>query len=126
MLRHRSSRSWAPSSRDRGGVDTTEAQQAPSRPDQRAVDQVVSRHLGHNLGSSKLKDVTKGLPYKVNVYQDDGNAVANRAKIDLDRDDQWDEKWTFKGGSISRKVAPNDDEDYTVEQDWQDGGWVDR
>ena len=90
------------------------------------MDKVVSRYLGRSLGSEKLKDVTKGQPYKVNVYQDAGEPGANRAKIDLDRDDLWDEKWTLKDGAVSRKVAPNDDENYSVEEDWQDGGWARR
>ena len=107
------------------GVDPDEAP-APTRPDLRAVDKVVSRYLGRSLGSEKLKDVTKGQPYKVNVYQDAGEPGANRAKIDLDRDDLWDEKWTLKDGAVSRKVAPNDDENYSVEEDWQDGGWARR
>jgi hypothetical protein len=50
----------------------------------------------------------------------------NRAKIDLDRDDKWDEKWTFDGTNISRKVSPNDDEDYSQEYDWNGSEWVAR
>jgi hypothetical protein len=43
----------------------------------------------------------------------------NRLKVDLDRDEKWDEKWTFAsdGGTdgVKRQVAPNDDEAYTEE-----------
>ena len=111
------------------GSATTESAKPPpavDTPNQRPVDAVVAGMLGKNLGTSKRKDVTRGKPYKVNVYQDDGHTVANRAKVDLDRDDKWDEKWTFADGTISRKVAPNDDEDYTVEQFWQGGDWLPR
>lgn len=61
----------------------------------------------------KVKDATKGKPYKINLYSDDRQRF-NRAKVDLDRDNQWDESWTFKAdGATERKVAPADDENYT-------------
>ena len=88
-----------------------------------AVETAAMAYQGKDIGSSKLKDVTKGKPYKINVYQDDGNATANRLKIDLDRDDKWDEKWTFDGDGVSRKVASQDDEAYDVEQVWTGTGW---
>ncbi len=93
-------------------------------PVDRAADRVISSRIGTDLGSTKLKDVSKGQPYKVNLYQDEGHPSLNRAKIDLDRDDLWDEKWTIDGDSISRKVSPGDDEDYSVSQVWSDGSWV--
>ena len=101
----------------------TASNDAPS-PAGRPVDQAVMDWAGKDLGSSKKKDVTKGQPYKVNVYQDDGHSSMNRAKIDLDRDDQWDEKWTFDGTHISRKVAPNDDENYSEMSVWSGTEWV--
>lgn len=62
----------------------------------------------------KIKDASKGRPFKINLYSDDGTRF-NRAKVDLDRDDRWDEKWTFKpDGSTEREVAPNDDENYQL------------
>lgn len=84
---------------------------------------VVMSFAGKDLGSSKRKDVTSGRAFKINVYQDDGNSTANRAKVDLDRDDKWDEKWTIDGASISRQVAPSDDESYSVEQTWSGTAW---
>jgi len=86
---------------------------------------VVMSYRGRDLGSSKLKDVTKGKAFKVNVYQDAGNASANRAKVDIDRDDAWDQKWTFDDSGASVKIAPADDEDYSVAKRWTDAGWVD-
>lgn len=88
------------------------------------VQQAVWAYRGRDLGSSKLKDVSKGRPYKINVYQDDGNPTANRAKVDLDRDDKWDEKWTFDGPTVQRKIAPADDEDYTETVVWDGAAWV--
>ena len=95
-------------------------------PSERAVDKAVMRWVGRNLGSKKRKDVSSGEAYKINVYQDAGNAMANRAKVDLDRDGKWDEKWTFKPGEISRKVSSNDDDSYDKKQLWKDGAWADR
>ena len=89
----------------------------------RDVDTIALGYEGKDIGTDKLKDVTKGKPYKVNVYQDAGNTTVNRVKIDLDRDDKWDEKITFKPGEVSREVAPADDESYTERYLWNEG-WV--
>ena len=87
-----------------------------------AGDFILGR-VGADLGTPKIKDATKGQPYKVNLYQDDGHSTVNRAKVDLDRDDKWDEKWTIDGARISRQVAPADDESYSVEQTWSGTAW---
>jgi hypothetical protein len=92
--------------------------------DAREVDKVVLSYVGKPIGADKLKDVTKGKPFKVNVYQDGGSPTANRAKVDLDRDDKWDEKFTFEDGTITRDVAPADDESYTEHLRWDGHGWV--
>jgi len=91
----------------------------------RDVDQAALQWQGKTLPGKKLKDTTKGRPFKINVYQDDGESSVNRLKIDLDRDDKWDEKWTFDGPNVSRKVAPDDDEDYTQSHVWSGEAWVD-
>ena len=92
----------------------------------RDVDQALMKWRGTGLGSKKIKDAVKGKAWKINLYQDDGQATMNRAKLDLDRDDKWDEKWSFDGENISRKVSPNDDEDYSQEFDWNGSGWTAR
>lgn len=126
--------SWRPE----GGSAVTAASPAPESPapatpapavaavapDARDVDRVLLSYENKNLGGDKLKDVQKGKPWKLNVYQDPGASVANRAKIDLDRDDKWDEKITFKPGEISREVAPADDEVYTERYLWTGGSWT--
>ncbi|HEY1099529.1 MAG TPA: hypothetical protein VGF99_11405, partial [Myxococcota bacterium] len=72
----------------------------------------------------KIKDATKAQPFKINLYSDDGKRF-NRAKVDLDRDDRWDESWTFKSATaIEKKVAPADDENYSEVYVAKDGGWV--
>lgn len=46
--------------------------------------------------------------------QDKGYNTWNRAKVDADGDKQFDETWAFKkDGTIERRVAPNDDQNYT-------------
>lgn len=97
---------------------------AAGGPAERPVDVAVMQWRGKNLGEEKKKDVTKGRPFKVNVYQDAGKSEVNRAKVDLDRDDKFDEKWTFDGESITRQVAPNDDESYTETYVWNGEAWV--
>ncbi|MFT4978029.1 MAG: hypothetical protein ACI8S6_003937 [Myxococcota bacterium] len=111
----------APGAEPAPAPTTAAATEAPSIG--RPVDQYLVAQRGRDLGTSKIKDATKGQSYKVNLYQDAGNGVINRAKIDLDRDDRWDEKWTFDGVTITRKVSPGDNEDYSVSQVWGPEGW---
>jgi hypothetical protein len=92
----------------------------------REVDKVLMGWIGKDLGSKKRKDAAKGHSWKINLYQDDGQSAMNRAKIDLNRNDKWDEKWTFDGENISRKVAPADDENYSEEYDWNGSDWTAR
>lgn len=100
---------------------------APSKPPAVTVpeyERVILAQVGQRLGSSKVKDVFKGRSYKINLYQDDGHSTVNRAKVDLDRDDKWDEKWTFDVGRISKQVAPDDDENYTRTFVRQGDTWI--
>jgi len=101
------------------------AKEPAQAPVGRDVDQAALKWQGKTISGGKVKDATKGRAYKINVYQDDGEASVNRLKIDLDRDDKWDEKWTFDGPNVSRKIAPNDDEDYTQSHVWSGEAWVD-
>jgi hypothetical protein len=123
---------WSGSGWQRAGAQASAAptgaaaaSPAPSGPAAggRPVDADVMTWRGKDLGTDKKKDVTSGKPYKVNVYQDAGSTTANRAKIDLDRDDKWDEKITFEPTRITREVAPADDEQYTETWHWDGAGW---
>ena len=96
----------------------------PTGPGMRPEDVTALEYRGRDIGSDKLKDVSKGRSFKVNVYQDAGHTTANRVKIDLDRDDKWDEKIDFKPEGVIRQVAPNDDENYTQTYHLVDGAWV--
>jgi hypothetical protein len=77
------------------------------------------------LAKGKGKDVSKGRPWKLNVYADDGTTV-NRAKVDANRNNKFDDKYTFKGDQIVLEHAPNDDEHYTESYVWNGTGWTKR
>jgi hypothetical protein len=88
----------------------------------RAVDNDMMA-LVKGPAQEKVKDATKGKPYKINLYSDDGQRF-NRAKVDLNSNDKWDESWTFDAsGSIERKAAPADDENYTQVYSLVGGAW---
>ena len=78
---------------------------------------------GVSIGGDKVKDATGGTAYKVNLYQDTGSGAINRAKVDYDRDEKWDEKWTYSADGIERQVAPADDERYTETWKWSGNSW---
>jgi hypothetical protein len=89
-----------------------------------AMTQEVLSWQGRNIQTDKIKDASTGSSYKLNVYQDAGEPTVNRVKVDLDRDEKWDEKYTFKGTDITRQVAPADDEQYSQTYHWRNGTWV--
>ena len=46
--------------------------------------------------------------------KDKGYTTWNRAKVDANNNKQFDETWAFKkDGTVERRVAPNDDQNYT-------------
>jgi hypothetical protein len=78
----------------------------------RPLDEEIIRLFEQTPSSDKVKDATPNRPYKVNLYAEGGKYV--RAKVDLNRNDKWDEKWSFdeKGGEriYKRQVSPSDDD----------------
>lgn len=78
----------------------------------RPGDEEVLRLLSQPPSGDKSKDATPGRPYKVNLYAEGGKYV--RAKVDLNRNGKWDEKWSIeeKNGErvIKRQASPNDDD----------------
>jgi hypothetical protein len=76
-----------------------------------------------SIKGDKLKDAAKGQPYKLDVFEDAGEKTVNRAKLDLNRNGKWDEKYTFKGDEIVMERAPADDEKYTDTFKWTGTGW---
>jgi hypothetical protein len=77
-----------------------------------------------SIASDKEKDVSKGKSYKINVYKDAGQTNVNRAKVDVNRNDKFDEKYTFEPGKITLQRAPADDEQYTETYHWTGSGWT--
>ncbi len=102
-----------------GSDDTTEL---------RPMDQQLLDLLAKDATTDKLKDAFPGKPFKANIYRDGGGTKFNRVKIDLNRNDKWDEKWSIEteGGKeiIKRQVAPADDEKYTLDYRLIGGRWV--
>lgn len=92
----------------------------PARP----YDAEVLAWKDRSIPSAKLKDASKGKPYKINVYEDAGNAHVNRAKVDANRNDKWDDKYTFEPSKITLQRAPADDERYTETYHWTGNGWA--
>ena len=78
----------------------------------RPLDEEVLHLLEQRPGGDKAKDATPNRPYKVNLYAEGGKYV--RAKVDLDRNGKWDEKWSVddKNGErvVKRQVSPSDDD----------------
>lgn len=77
-----------------------------------------------SISSDKQKDVSKGKSYKINVYKDAGSSTVNRAKVDVNRNDKWEEKYTFEGEKVTLQRAPADDEKYTETYHWNGSGWT--
>jgi len=90
----------------------------------RAYDAEVIAWKDKSIASDKEKDVSKGKPYKINVYKDAGQTNVNRAKVDANRNDKWEDKYTFEPGKITLQRAPNDDEQYTETYHWTGSGWA--
>lgn len=61
----------------------------------RPMDVEILAAAAANISGDKVKDAIRGRPWKVNLFKDPGQAKVNRVKIDLDRDDTWDEKWSW-------------------------------
>jgi hypothetical protein len=93
----------------------------------RPLDEEVLRLAGSRVAGDKVKDALPGRPYKINLYAEGGRVV--RAKVDLNRNEKWDEKWSFEleGGQpvVKRQVSPADDDTtYTLKYRIIDRAWV--
>jgi hypothetical protein len=93
----------------------------------RPMDEEILKRVALNISGDKAKDVFSGKPYKVSLYKDAGQTRVNRLKIDLNRNEKWEEKWTFATDNgkevVKRQVAPNDDEKYTIEYRLDGNRW---
>ncbi|MDY0060380.1 MAG: hypothetical protein RBU45_11255 [Myxococcota bacterium] len=77
--------------------------------------------LTGRASGDKVKDLFRGAGPKVNLYDDDKDGAWDRAKVDADRNDDWEEKWTRKGGVLERK-----NEKTGKVLLFQGGGWVEK
>ncbi|MBL4845474.1 MAG: hypothetical protein JKY65_08115 [Planctomycetes bacterium] len=109
-----------------GGTDPSGDSTGNLEPHQVKLIEQVQRGIGGP--GKKLKDPWKSGP-KVNVYHDEGKTIPNRAKVDLDRDGKWDEKWNFEplpgGLKVKRQVSTADDNvSYDRDYRLREGSWV--
>ena len=95
----------------------------------RREDQLTMDYLNSHQSATtdKIKDAFPRERFKVNIYRDGSSPTWTRLKIDLDRDDKDDEKWTLNAGQPDkRQVSTRDDEQYDKEYRWQGGKWVEK
>jgi len=78
---------------------------------------VARRVLNERATNVKAKDINGGTGIKINLYDDDADGHWDRAKIDRERDEDWEEKWTVKEGRLERNKGG-------VVSVFQDGIWV--
>ncbi|HEY5922957.1 MAG TPA: hypothetical protein VIV11_14860 [Kofleriaceae bacterium] len=90
----------------------------------RGYDAEVIAWSKKSIAGDKVKDASKGKPYKINLYKDAGKKTVNRAKVDINRNDKFDEKYTFDGDKITLEIAPADDEQYTKTYHWTGTAWL--
>ncbi len=90
----------------------------------RSYDAEVIAWSKRSISGDKMKDATKGKPYKLNLYKDAGMSTVNRAKLDINRNEKFDEKYTFEASKITLQRAPNDDEKYSETYHWNGSGWT--
>jgi len=79
--------------------------------------------------SKELIDVLPDETFRFDVVQEPNSPTWGKARLDLDRDGKFDEKWTLGGdGSrpAKRRVSTHDDGHYDREDRWRDGRWVRR
>jgi hypothetical protein len=94
----------------------------------RRVDKMIVDYIGFMPAmTDKHKDLFPRESFKVNIYRDGDSQTWTRVKIDLDRDNKDDEKWTLAGKQPDkRQVSTRDDEQYDREYRWQGGQWVEK
>jgi hypothetical protein len=103
--------------------------QSPTNSAGRSADKAVVEFLNRqpNATSDKIKDAFPRESFKVNIYRDGGSPTWTRLKIDLDRDEKDDEKWTLANGQPDkRQVSTRDDGNYDREYRWRGAEWVEK
>lgn len=105
------------------------ANQSPVNSAGRSADQAVVEFLNRqpNATGDRIKDAFPRESFKVNIYRDGDSQTWTRLKIDLDRDEKDDEKWTLNNGQPDkRQVSTRDDGNYDREYRWRGAQWVEK
>lgn len=90
----------------------------------RSVDLKIASKLALPITEDKIKDAFPTEPYKVNFIREGSDKSWSRIKIDLNRNDKWDEKWDLADGKLlKRQVSSKDDENYDQTFIWKDSKW---
>lgn len=97
------------------GAQGSQASQASGATSElRDLDRQLLKLTETTISGDKVKDALKSAPFKVNLYADDPSGRVSRAKIDLNRNEKWDEKWSFETLDgrrlVKRQVSPTDDD----------------
>jgi len=82
--------------------------------------------LGKPDDKGSLKRTVKKGMTKLDIRcdQNKGFTTWNRIKVDWNNNKRYDEKWNFRpDGTVARFVAPNDDEDYSMEYRLYNNVW---
>lgn len=90
----------------------------------RAVDALVFGGVEGGIDAPvDQRDVDPAAPHRVDLARAAVGGLATAAKVDLDRDGRWDERWSM-GDVVTREVSPADDGRYTERYRWEEGDWV--
>lgn len=98
----------------------------PPPPLLRAVDLDVLAWRGRDLGGARTVEIARGKPWRILLVQEEGGAAITRARVDLDRDEWFDERITFRGDTVIREVSTADDGRYDQAWRWVGSGWAPR
>lgn len=110
-------------------TSTPTATPVQSNTNARTADQAVVEFLNRqpNATGERIKDAFPRESFKVNIYRDGNSPTWTRLKIDLDRDEKDDEKWTLANGQPDkRQVSTRDDGNYDREYRWRGAQWVEK
>lgn len=79
---------------------------------------------GRTLDVPLERDARGGVPWYVDLYQEEGSSMITGARLDFDRDGRADQRWTYEGEErVRREVSTRDDEVYDQVWEWTDAGW---
>lgn len=104
-------------------INRREAKETP-RPDATEVDKAVSRWIGSEFGGGRQEDVDPDGPYRIDLIQGEGADAVNGMEVDIDRDGNFDERWSIEGAGVTREVSPDDDGNYSQKYAWIMQRWI--